>query len=113
MLTLSHHIEKDICILSFEGQLMGPGTLLAEEYINEQLNDLPLKAMIFNLEALTQVDSMGYGLFNTIHHQMVDQHKKFALCGLKSYVKEVLTRICLDQIMSIYDTESDALKAFS
>ncbi len=69
-----------------------------------------VKYLIFNLEYVDMIDSVGIGLICAKYVQLKKSHKFLALCSPTDSLREVLVTSGLEELLPIYDNLESALE---
>lgn len=104
--------KSGIKMIDFDGEVTG----FAEETMMEayqQASQDDTRAIILNFEKLEYLNSSGIGLLVTILIRAQRQDKRLLACGLSSHYREIFSLTRLDEAISIYPTESEAITAAS
>jgi len=112
-MNISVRKEKDVAIVDFEGRLaVGVGDAVLPNIINELLEE-GVKKILLNLSEMDYIDSNGLGELV----QSLKTSKRYGaslrLLKPQDRVAKTLRLTNLLPMFSVYDTESDALKAFT
>ena len=112
-MNISVRKEKDVAIVDFEGRLaVGVGDAVLPNIINELLEE-GVKKILLNLSEMDYIDSNGLGELV----QSLKTSKRYGaslrLLKPQDRVAKTLRLTNLLPMFSVYDTESDALKAFA
>jgi anti-sigma B factor antagonist len=112
-MNISVRKEQDVAIVDFEGRLaVGVGDAVLPNIINELLEG-GVKKILLNLSEMDYIDSNGLGELV----QSLKTSKRYGaslrLLKPQDRVAKTLRLTNLLPMFSVYDTESDALKAFA
>ena len=92
--------ENNFVILSIDGNIILEDTSKLKETVG----------VIMNCEKVQFLDSSGLGLIVSIYKTLLKRGQKFALTNLNERTKEIFILTKLDKIMTITDSDSDAIK---
>ena len=67
--------------------------------------------LVINLKEITFIDSSGVGILAEIYRRMKRSGGKLALTSLNKMVRSVFEITRLDHLLSIYETEEEALQS--
>jgi len=109
---LNHRIVDNICVISPLGNFALEGVNKVKSYIEPFLDDESVKGMIMNLEEVNFIDSSGIALIVFTYKSFKKKEGKFSLCQLSSINFEIFKIAKLNKILSISDTEEEALSSF-
>ncbi|MBF0288978.1 MAG: STAS domain-containing protein [SAR324 cluster bacterium] len=113
MLTLTHRIEDNVCLVSLAGKLILGEERGFTEYLNRLLDSCQYKGIVLNFKGLQVIDSAGLGSIIWFMKKIKNQQKGFSLCQLSDQVSNTFKLTQLDQMLPIHDTEADALSSFA
>jgi len=82
----------------------------AEAYFADAMKG-GVNALICNMSKTEYVSSAGLRLLLSIAKQAKKEGGKFAVCCLTPYVKEIFETAGFLQILALYDTEDEAIRA--
>lgn len=68
--------------------------------------------LIVDFDKTHYLCSTAFGVIATLHKKATAAGGKLALCGLREELMAGARIICLDQLVGIYPTEREALRAF-
>lgn len=106
---LTHTVEHNIYVIPLQGELLQSDVGQFLDYVEGCVDQKYFKGLILNMEALTYVDSQGVGAFMTLSQRLKSRRQKFAVCGLSDSMLQLFSVIALDEILTIYPNEHEAL----
>ncbi|MBF0350665.1 MAG: STAS domain-containing protein [SAR324 cluster bacterium] len=106
---LNHRVEKNICILSVEGNIALDGVSDVKSYLKPFLDDDSIKGIVINFEGVNFIDSSGIGLIVSVFKNLQQRGAKLTLCKLSQKNQEIFNMTRLDKILSIHETEAQAI----
>ncbi len=104
------HINPKVSIVDFAGEL----NAFAEPALMEAYNDASngnVRAIILNFSGLEYMNSSGIGLLVTLLIRVNRQKQKLLTCGLSDHYQHIFELTRLNEAMSMYDTEAEAIAA--
>lgn len=105
-------IEPDIVVLQMAGMIcMGSDSQQVEWALAEFLKQNH-KKIIFDLSAVTLLDSTGIGILVTCYAKMKKAGGNLRIVGTKGTVEETLKITSVDKIMQFYPSLSEAARDF-
>ena len=105
-------IEPDIVVLEIAGKIcMGSDSQKVEWALAELLKQNH-KKIIFDLSAVTLLDSTGVGILVTCYAKMKKAGGSLRVAGTKGMVEETLKVTSVDKIMHFYPSLSEAAHDF-
>jgi len=112
-MVLTHRMDKNICVVSIEGNIALDGVNEAKIYLKPHLENASIKGILFNFGKVNFIDSSGIGLIVSIYKTLQQREAKFGLCELSKKNEEIFTITRLNKILDIFPNEGDALKAMA
>lgn len=106
----SHRLEKDICVVSIEGNIALDGVNEAKSYLKPHMENSEVKSILINFDKVNFIDSSGIGLIVSIFKTMQQRNGKFGLSNLSKKNEEIFSITRLNKILSIFATEKEALQ---
>ncbi len=108
---LAHYVDKDVCIVSIEGELMQDGVESAKEYVMSAI-DQSCKGLILDLKHVVYIDTAGIAMILVLFRHLKEEGKKIAICHLRQNLSDPFGVIRFNNLISIYDTREEALASF-
>jgi anti-sigma B factor antagonist len=105
--------ENNFVIISIDGNIILEDTAKLKDTVEVFIEDENLAGVIMNCENVQFVDSSGLGLIVSIYKTLLKRGRKFALSNLNERTKEIFILTKLDKIMTIADTDDDAIKTLT
>jgi anti-sigma B factor antagonist len=69
------------------------------------------RAIVLSFDALEYMNSSGIGLLVTLLVRAQRNHQRILACGLTDHYRQIFELTRLDEVISIHDTEAEALAA--
>ena len=107
----SHRVDKNICVVSVEGNIALDGVNEAKDYLKPLLDDAAIKGILINFEKVNFIDSSGIGLIVSLFKTLQQKEAKFGLSNLSKKNEEIFTITRLNKILDIYGSEKDGISA--
>jgi anti-anti-sigma factor len=104
-------LEPDLWLVEAQGRLDQMLTLQLEQTLNQLLAD-QLQNIIVDLSLATYINSGGLRCLLTGRRLARNQGGDLVICSLNTRLSEIFEMVGFDQILTIYDTRSEALKHF-
>ncbi len=105
-------VSDKVSVIDVEGEL----TAFAEGVLMDaynQASDGRVHAIILNFEGLEYMNSSGIGLLVTLLIRINRERQKLLTYGLSDHYRNIFQITRLDDAISIYNTEEDAVQAAS
>ncbi|MCP4749320.1 MAG: STAS domain-containing protein [Proteobacteria bacterium] len=99
----------DFVVLSVDGNIVLEDTVKLKEAVERHIEDSDLMGIIINCDDVKFIDSSGLGLLVSIYKTLIKRDKKFALTSLNNKTMEIFVLTKLDKILTIAETDQDAL----
>ncbi len=112
-MVISHHIEKNICVISIIGRVVGTEVSAIKEYCGAFVGDENIRVLLLSLKEVSTLDSAGIGLIVELYKGMQKREAMLAICNPKESHQKIFDMIRLNKIFSIYATEEEALSDLS
>jgi len=84
-----------------------------KDKVEEFIEDADLVGMILNCKNVKFIDSSGLGLIVSIYKTLIKREKKFALTNLNTRTMEIFILTKLDKILTITETDEEAIQKLS
>lgn len=107
---IKQHIETDICIFCFQGNITKEELRNTTDDIYQKLADDSLQGWIFNFEKVNFVDSSGLGWIVTQLKSLRRRHHSLSVCHVNSTIQELLHMTGVDAFLTLCKTEKEALE---
>lgn len=108
---LSNRVENNHCIIIVEGNIALDGVSDVKAYVKPFLQDEAISGLVINFGKVDFIDSSGIGLIVSIFKTLQQRQAKLALCELSNKNKEIFNMTRLDKILSLFDTEAEAISS--
>ncbi|MFC1745394.1 anti-sigma factor antagonist [Candidatus Riflebacteria bacterium] len=105
------NIDNNTIVIHLKGDLDMYTLPVAKEKMKEVLAD-KIKRVIIDLENVNYIDSSGLGFFIGTLKKMREFEGELKLIKLTPYIYGIFKLIQLHQIISIHESEDEALNAF-
>lgn len=102
----------DVLILGLSGRMETVAALSLEKQVN-QIIDAGERKIVFSLAKLEYMSSSGIRALLGLAKRLQSEGGLFALTSLPEPIRDLLFMAQLEQILSIYATNGDAIRAFS
>lgn len=106
---ITHKVEQDICIISFNRELAMDEIHEAEEYVFKLLDNSEFEGAILNFKRVGYVDSSGVAFILSVSNLLKNENKHLALCELGHDLKEILVGLAIDRFLPLFETETEAI----
>jgi anti-anti-sigma factor len=110
-MVFNHRVDKNICVVSIEGNIALDGVNEAKEYLRPLLENQEIKGLLINFSQVNFIDSSGIGLIVSLFKTLQQREAKFALSNLSKKNEEIFTITRLNKILDIYPSEAEAMSA--
>jgi anti-sigma B factor antagonist len=105
-------IEPDIVVLEIAGKICMGSDSQKVEWALAELIKQNHKKIIFDLSAVTVLDSTGVGILVTCHAKVKKAGGNLRVAGTKGMVEETIKVTSVDKIMHFYPSLSEASQNF-
>ncbi len=102
--------SEKACVIDVEGEL----TAFAEGVLMDaysQANDEGVRAIVLNFEGLEYMNSSGIGLLVTLLIRVNREKQRLLTFGLSEHYRNIFQITRLDDAISIFDSEDEAVRA--
>jgi len=106
------HLQPDIVVLELTGRITIGRDCKQLEWAVENLVKDGRKKVIFDLTAVTSVDSTGIGIIVMSSGQIKKAGGELRVAGATAHVEEVLKMTNIDQIVVLHPTTAAAATGF-
>ena len=104
--------RKDgILIAILAGRIDGSNAKEVQNIIESGIG--PEDALLLDFEQVSYISSAGLRLGVIISRKFKDPGKQFGVCALTERVRKVITMSGFDQIIDIYESQTEAIAAYS
>jgi len=104
------HTQNGVAILDIQGEVTGfSEAVLADAY--NQASSVSLRAVVLNFSGLQYMNSSGIGLLVTLLIRAQRQKRRLLACGLSEHYRQIFELTRLNEAISIYASEGEALAA--
>lgn len=101
-------VSATVSTIAIQGDLSASAeNALADAYL--QACTARTHAIVLNFTELAYMNSSGIGLLVTLLVRMNRQKQRLLCCGLSEHYRHIFALTRLDEVISIYETEPDAL----
>ncbi len=103
-------VRDGVSVIDIKGELtaFAEGVLMSAY---DEASDGGVRAIILNFEGLEYMNSSGIGLLVTLLIRVNREKQKLLTYGLSDHYRSIFQITRLDDAISIYDTETEALRA--
>ena len=109
----THYQDQNVFVVTIVGDLTSPNSAEFNKYLKPILEAMDksagLNGLVFNLEAVSMLDSSGIGIICGKFIRLKKQNKKLALCNAGRRVVDVFEMSGLGKTLPFYDTLALAL----
>jgi anti-sigma B factor antagonist len=109
MVQIDTILENDISTLIITGEIDASSSIQLDDSLGAVVGSGTSKILI-NCTDLNYISSAGLGVFMSYIEEINSKNIKMAIFGLSEKVKNVFDILGLDQLLTIVDTEKEALK---
>jgi anti-sigma B factor antagonist len=109
MIQVDTTVENEIATLKLKGEVDASSSIHLDTAISEAKKGGHKKIMI-DARELNYISSAGLGVFMSYIKDFEKENVQFVLFGLNEKVLNVFKMLGLDQLLSIYENEEEALK---
>lgn len=110
-LKVSMEMERNTLIVRLAGELDHHTSDQVREKIEAELDKGIINNLVFNLEELSFMDSSGLGMMLGRYKKVRQLDGKMSLCCLKPNVYKIFELSGMFKILTVYETENEAIKA--
>jgi anti-sigma B factor antagonist len=101
-------VSATVSTIAIQGDLSASAeNALADAYL--QACTARTHSIVLNFTELAYMNSSGIGLLVTLLVRMNRQKQRLLCCGLSEHYRHIFALTRLDEVISIYETEPDAL----
>jgi anti-anti-sigma factor len=112
-MVFSHRNDKNICVVSIEGNIALDGVNEAKDYLRPLLENPEIKGLLINFSQVNFIDSSGIGLIVSLFKTLQQKEAKFGLSNLSKKNEEIFSITRLNKILDIFPGEKEALAAMT
>ncbi len=107
------HHERGVTVLRPKGKItIGAGDVTLRESVHEAL-EAGATNILFNLEAVTAMDSSGIGELVSAYTTVSNREGKLKLTNLPPKVTDILQITQLVSVFETYENEQEAIESFA
>ncbi len=110
-LQISMEMERNTLIIRLEGELDHHTSEKVRDKIEAEVDKGIINNLVFNLEKLSFMDSSGLGMMLGRYKKIRQLDGKMSICSVQSSVYKIFELSGMFKILSVYDTEADAINA--
>ena len=107
---IKHQMNDNTCMITIDGNIALEAVGEVKNYIKPFLQNEKVASLLINFEKVDFIDSSGIGLIVSIYKTLQQRQAKLLLTHLSKKNTEIFHMTRLDKILSIYQTDDDALK---
>lgn len=105
--------RNGVTILDLKGKLtIGPAEEALRDSVQKALQEGAKKVLI-NMKDLSTIDSSGVGELVSSYTHAMNRGASLRLCNLPAKITDILTITQLITVFDVYDSEDEAIAAFS
>lgn len=101
--------DNEYEVVEFHGEMDKSTLAVAEKQLLDLAGKFNRQYLIFDLTALSYINSEGIGLFISINTQLSEKGKKLFICGIGKEVSEVFEQIGILKIIPAFAHIADAI----
>ncbi len=106
--------KEGLLIIRPTGRMVGAANIELKQQISKEIEEYPeLPKVIFNLEAVTRMDSTGLGTLVSVHVSISRKGKRTAIVGAGTHIRNLLVLGRLMSVFESYDSEEEAIAALT
>ncbi|OHD71991.1 MAG: hypothetical protein A2W19_04305 [Spirochaetes bacterium RBG_16_49_21] len=109
--TITADAIGDVPVIYIEGDLTSDADQDAKRVYSEVKNRYPLRKIIINFENTRYINSSGVATLIQIIQDVQERGGAVAFVGLSGHLHNVMDIVGVSNLVSIYDTNADVLKA--
>ena len=109
-MTIIQRNEKGVIVLNLSDNIASDGVAILKNFIKPYLEDQTVQTIIINLEKINFIDSSGIGLIISVFKKLLERKAKLILTNMNEKNIELFEMMHLNKILTLYETESEALK---
>lgn len=106
------HVHPDIVVLEMTGKITMGNACQEVEWTTKKLVSESRNKLIFDITAISHVDSTGIGIIVTVAGQMRHAGGELKLAGANEHVEKLLKMTNVDQIVKLHPTAGAAAASF-
>jgi anti-sigma B factor antagonist len=110
-LSLDYHLDSDVVVVTVTGELDIATSGLLREGLLRVLTDEHRRGLVVNLAGVTFLDSTGTGVLVGILHRVRTTDGRLAVAAPSSQARRILEIAGLEKVLSIFDSEAQAVQA--
>lgn len=110
---ITNKFKESVCIVTIEGALEWDDINEIRQHLLTYLAQQDVSCVLFDCQAIQGLDSKGGVLMTTLYQTLQEKNKSLGLFQLSEADQEGLKKFNIDQMVSIYETEEDALQNLS
>ncbi len=99
-------------IVSAEGRVDGANARKFQKAVENVINDGD-RAVVLDMAGLNYISSAGLRSILLIAKGLQKRNSQFAVCSLQDPIREVFRIVGFDKIVSIYDSQGEAIDSLS
>jgi anti-sigma B factor antagonist len=103
-------VGEKVCVIDIKGEL----TAFSEDVLMDaynQASDREARAIVLNFESLEYMNSSGIGLLVTLLIRVNREKQRLLTYGLSDHYRNIFQITRLDDAISIFDSEDEAVRA--
>ena len=101
--------NKNICLITIDGNIALEGVADLKNYVKPFLENQKVDTIVINFDKVDFIDSSGIGLVVSMYKTLQQRQARLLLTHLSKKNTEIFHMTRLDKILSIYPTEEEAL----
>ena len=108
---IRYRIEEGLCVVTLRGNLYEQEARKLQKFIDPILEDEETSGLIINLSQVEFIDSTSIGSIIALYQKLIKRNLDFAICNLNEHLKGIFATMRLDNVLSLYPAEEDAITA--
>lgn len=101
---------SDVCVLDIQGEINSAAEPVLMQAYTEACNH-DARSIVMNFNNLDYMNSSGIGLLVTLLIRVRRQNQRLLAYGLNEHYRQIFELTRLNEAISIYDSEAEALQA--
>jgi stage II sporulation protein AA (anti-sigma F factor antagonist) len=113
LIKVAVHKDHDYTVVTFDGDLDKLGLESVRQQIDELVEKLETKYLVYDFTDLNFINSESIGYVITVYYRLIKKEKILAVVSASEHVKDVLQVIGINEMVGVYgDTKAflDAIK---
>lgn len=112
-MNITHRVENDIYIFKLDRVFSADKVAQILDYVQPFIDDEKVLKIIFNLKEVDHIDSIGIGCIVELQQTLHKRKGKLAFCETNEYILDILDVTNVDTLVTLHQTEAEAIAHFS